>query len=117
MTSPQTPPEHPDRAQDEPAPAPKVGVFAEWDRLSWAGRLAAVPIYVYRAALSPMLPRSCRFEPTCSTYALQALSRHGLWRGGWLTLRRVARCHPFGGSGFDPVPDPPPRRARGRRDR
>ncbi|MEM7041545.1 MAG: membrane protein insertion efficiency factor YidD [Pseudomonadota bacterium] len=51
-----------------------------------------------------MGPR-CRFLPTCSDYALDALARHGAIRGGWLTLRRLARCHPFGDSGFDPVPE------------
>jgi putative membrane protein insertion efficiency factor len=49
-------------------------------------------------------PSPCRYLPTCSGYAAEALTRHGAWRGGWLALRRVSRCHPFGGSGFDPVP-------------
>ena len=61
-------------------------------------------IVTYRRVISPMLPPSCRFEPTCSTYALEALERHGPWRGSWLTVRRVLRCNPLGGSGFDPVP-------------
>ena len=50
-------------------------------------------------------PSPCRFDPSCSTYALEALERHGAARGSWLTLRRLARCHPWGGMGFDPVPD------------
>jgi putative membrane protein insertion efficiency factor len=50
-------------------------------------------------------PSPCRFDPSCSTYALEALARHGAARGSWLTLRRLARCHPWGGMGFDPVPD------------
>jgi len=67
-----------------------------------------VPIYAYRYALSPMLPRSCRFEPSCSAYALEALSVHGPFKGSWLAVRRLSRCHPIaflgGGSGIDPVP-------------
>ena len=50
-------------------------------------------------------PSPCRFDPTCSTYALEALERHGALRGGWLTVRRIGRCHPWGGHGWDPVPD------------
>lgn len=78
-----------------------------------AGRLAArAPVLLLRALIrgyqlfiSPLLPPSCRFTPTCSQYALEALARHGLWRGGWLTLRRLGRCQPWGGCGHDPVPD------------
>lgn len=62
-------------------------------------------IWVYRLFLSPFLGRQCRFLPTCSHYAEEALRRHGLLTGSWLTLRRLARCHPWGGSGYDPVPD------------
>ena len=58
----------------------------------------------YRYLLSPVLPSSCRFRPTCSEYALEALSRHGVLRGGWMALKRILRCHPWGGSGYDPVP-------------
>lgn len=58
----------------------------------------------YRRAISPALPPACRFVPTCSAYAEEALRRYGAARGGWLALRRVLRCHPFGGSGYDPVP-------------
>lgn len=61
-------------------------------------------VHIYRWTLSPFVGRNCRFEPTCSNYALEALSRHGAIRGGWLTLRRLARCHPWGGWGYDPVP-------------
>ncbi len=50
-------------------------------------------------------PSPCRFDPSCSTYALEALERHGAARGTWLTIRRITRCHPWGGSGWDPVPD------------
>ncbi|TKA88927.1 membrane protein insertion efficiency factor YidD [Guyparkeria sp. SB14A] len=58
----------------------------------------------YRLLISPMLPPSCRFYPTCSEYAVEALSRHGALKGGWLTLRRLGRCHPFCAGGIDPVP-------------
>jgi putative membrane protein insertion efficiency factor len=58
----------------------------------------------YRLTLSPLLGPSCRYAPTCSAYASEALIRHGLVRGGMLTVRRLCRCHPFGGSGYDPVP-------------
>ncbi|MBM3447419.1 MAG: membrane protein insertion efficiency factor YidD [Bacteroidetes bacterium] len=61
-------------------------------------------VRLYRSMLSPYLPPSCRYNPTCSAYALEALQRHGAWRGSWLTLRRLARCHPWGGHGHDPVP-------------
>ncbi|MDE5706415.1 membrane protein insertion efficiency factor YidD [Muribaculum sp.] len=68
------------------------------------GRLLILPIQFYRAAISPHFPPSCRFTPTCSQYAIEAISRHGPLRGMWLTLRRLSRCHPWGGSGYDPVP-------------
>jgi len=58
----------------------------------------------YRYLLSPWWGRQCRFNPTCSEYAIEALERHGAARGAWLALRRVLRCHPWGGGGFDPVP-------------
>jgi putative membrane protein insertion efficiency factor len=58
----------------------------------------------YRYLLSPWWGRQCRFTPTCSQYAIEALERHGAARGAWLALKRVLRCHPWGGGGFDPVP-------------
>lgn len=58
----------------------------------------------YQRWVSPLLAPSCRFQPTCSQYAKEAIERHGALRGGWLSLRRIGRCHPFGGSGHDPVP-------------
>jgi putative membrane protein insertion efficiency factor len=61
-------------------------------------------IQAYRYALSPMLGRHCRFYPSCSEYAVEALQRHGALRGGWLAARRLARCHPWHPGGFDPVP-------------
>ncbi|MBI5068898.1 MAG: membrane protein insertion efficiency factor YidD [Deltaproteobacteria bacterium] len=62
-------------------------------------------VRLYRALLSPLLPPSCRFHPSCSAYALEALTRHGAARGSWLTARRLARCHPFCEGGIDPVPE------------
>lgn len=58
----------------------------------------------YQAAISAWLPPACRFTPTCSSYGLEAVGRHGGMRGGWLTLRRLSRCHPWGRVGYDPVP-------------
>jgi putative membrane protein insertion efficiency factor len=67
--------------------------------------LLAAPIRAYRAIFSPIVGHNCRYDPTCSAYALEALSRHGGVKGSWLTLRRIARCHPWGGMGVDDVPD------------
>ena len=64
-------------------------------------------IEVYRRLVSPLLPPACRFHPTCSTYAVGCLHRHGLLRGGWMSLRRIGRCHPFHEGGHDPIPAPP----------
>jgi len=62
-------------------------------------------IRFYRTAVSPYTPPSCRYTPTCSAYALEAIQRHGAGRGSWLALRRLLRCHPWGGHGYDPVPE------------
>lgn len=59
---------------------------------------------VWQRYPSAVLPPSCRFEPSCSAYAIQAVERYGAARGGWLAVKRLARCHPFGGRGYDPVP-------------
>ncbi|GAB4290872.1 MAG: membrane protein insertion efficiency factor YidD [Roseovarius sp.] len=77
--------------------------------MSPLARLLALPVHAYRLLLSPWIGGHCRYQPTCSAYALEALERHGALRGGWLALRRILRCHPWGASGLDPVPDPPPR--------
>lgn len=74
-------------------------------------RLLIGLIRVYRYCVSPLLGQHCRFHPTCSCYAQAALARHGVLRGGWLTLRRLGRCHPWHPGGFDPVPDAPTRPA------
>ena len=66
--------------------------------------LLLLPIYFYKGAISPLTPPSCRFTPSCSTYAVEALRRHGPVKGLYLAIRRILRCHPWGGSGYDPVP-------------
>lgn len=68
-------------------------------------RLLSLPIKAYRLVLSPWIGHNCRFQPTCSCYALEALEKHGAARGGYLAVRRLARCHPLGSSGYDPVPE------------
>lgn len=78
-------------------------------------RVLSLPIRAYRSLISPLLPPACRFHPSCSAYALQALEVHGARRGLWLTVRRLVRCHPFHAGGFDPVP-PAAQRPGGYRD-
>jgi hypothetical protein len=72
------------------------------------GRIVAWPllglVWLYRRVLSPFMGVNCRFEPSCSEYASEALRQYGGFRGGWLALKRLGRCHPWGGSGYDPVP-------------
>jgi len=63
-----------------------------------------VMIYIYKGIISPLTPASCRHLPTCSSYAIEALQKHGLFRGFWLSLKRISKCHPWGTSGYDPVP-------------
>jgi hypothetical protein len=87
-------------------------------------RIVALPVRAYRLVFSPWVGHNCRYHPTCSAYALEALDRHGALRGSWLAARRILRCHPWGGSGVDEVPpapaaSPPPSpspRGGGKRD-
>lgn len=67
-------------------------------------RILILFVRAYQAGISPLLPPSCRYYPSCSAYAIEALEKHGALRGGWLAIRRVSRCHPFRPGGFDPVP-------------
>lgn len=87
-------------------------------RRSLAGTLGRIPrsigialIKLYRAVLSPLIGRECRYLPTCSEYTEEAILRYGLWAGFWIGLARIQRCGPFGASGFDPVPEALPDRA------
>lgn len=76
---------------------------------SLPARVLAAPlralVWVYRVAVSPLTGANCRYQPSCSAYAEEALRRYGAFRGGRLAVRRIGRCHPWGGSGYDPVPD------------
>jgi putative membrane protein insertion efficiency factor len=71
-------------------------------------QILAVPfillIKIYQLFISPLFPSSCRYTPTCSHYTAEALKKYGLFKGGWLGIKRILRCHPWGGSGYDPVP-------------
>jgi putative membrane protein insertion efficiency factor len=62
-------------------------------------------VTAYQRYISPLTPPSCRYTPTCSQYTIEALQKHGLFRGGWLALKRIGSCNPWGGSGYDPVPE------------
>ncbi|MCR4405125.1 MAG: membrane protein insertion efficiency factor YidD [Candidatus Acetothermia bacterium] len=76
--------------------------------MSWASRLGrrlfVLPLVIYQAAISPLLPHSCRFFPSCSEYARQAILKHGPCRGSLLAIKRFLRCHPLSRGGYDPVP-------------
>ena len=63
-------------------------------------------IKAYRSFISPLFPPTCRFQPTCSQYALEAISTYGTFKGGWLAIKRILRCHPFHPGGYDPIPTP-----------
>ncbi len=84
------------------------------DAMRPLARLIALPVRGYRLLFSPWVGFNCRYQPTCSAYALEALERHGPLYGSWLMLRRICRCHPFGGSGYDPVPGSDPGHDQGR---
>jgi putative membrane protein insertion efficiency factor len=64
-----------------------------------------VLVRFYQVAISPYTPASCRYDPTCSHYTVEALQKHGLFHGGWLAIKRISSCHPWGGQGYDPVPE------------
>ena len=70
--------------------------------LTW---ILLLPVYFYRSVISPLTPPSCRYTPTCSQYTIEALKRHGPFRGSYLSARRILSCNPWGGSGYDPVPE------------
>ncbi len=72
--------------------------------MSPLAKVFALPVRAYRLIFSPWVGHNCRYQPTCSAYALEALETHGGLKGGYLTLRRILRCHPWGRSGYDPVP-------------
>jgi len=76
--------------------------------MKWILRVASFPfiaiIKLYQWIISPILGPKCRFTPSCSNYALEALKKYGIFKGTWLTVKRISRCHPFGGHGYDPVP-------------
>jgi len=74
----------------------------DWQKIAVQGW--SIPIHVYRYAISPLLPASCRHVPSCSEYSLQALKQHGVIKGGALALNRIGRCNPWGTRGYDPVP-------------
>ncbi len=78
--------------------------------LNWLKKLLIwillLPVYFYRAAISPLFPPSCRYTPTCSQYTIEALKKHGPFKGLYLSARRILSCNPWGGSGYDPVPEP-----------
>ncbi|MEO0357688.1 MAG: membrane protein insertion efficiency factor YidD [Pseudomonadota bacterium] len=73
--------------------------------MTWFARICAAPVHLYRATFSPTVGHNCRFQPTCSAYALEALEKHGGFKGSYLAIRRILRCHPLGKSGIDNVPD------------
>jgi len=73
--------------------------------IAWPRHIAHLAIRSYQLTLSALLGRRCRYMPTCSEYTDDAIRVHGVWAGGWMGLARICRCHPFGGSGFDPAPE------------
>jgi len=66
--------------------------------------IVLLPVYFYRYSISPLIGPRCRYTPTCSQYAIEAVKKHGVLKGGWLAIKRITSCHPWGGSGYDPVP-------------
>jgi putative membrane protein insertion efficiency factor len=72
-------------------------------------KILAIPfiwlVRFYQIAISPYTPSSCRYTPTCSSYTIEALQKHGIFKGGWLSIKRIVSCNPWGGKGYDPVPE------------
>jgi len=69
-------------------------------------------IRIYQKGISPLFPSTCRYNPTCSHYTVEALQKHGLFKGSWLAIKRIGSCHPWGGSGYDPVPEAKPKESK-----
>ncbi|MBQ9865104.1 MAG: membrane protein insertion efficiency factor YidD [Bacteroidales bacterium] len=81
------------------------GAYSLWQFLSTVlSKIMLSLIWLYRHFISPLTPAACRYTPTCSQYAVEAIKKYGPFKGGWLALRRILRCNPWGGSGYDPVP-------------
>ncbi len=76
--------------------------------MKWLLKILSYPfillIKIYQKIISPLIGPKCRFTPTCSNYAVEALKKYGVFKGSWLAVKRIAKCHPWGGSGYDPVP-------------
>lgn len=71
----------------------------------WLRKLFLVPVFFYKKCISPLFPSVCRYTPTCSQYMVDAVMKHGIVKGFWLGVKRICRCNPWGGHGYDPVPD------------
>lgn len=81
------------------------GVYSVWQLIGMGiAKLMLGLIWFYRHCISPLTPAACRYTPTCSQYAMEAIKKYGPFKGGWLALKRILRCNPWGGSGYDPVP-------------
>ena len=91
----------------------KMPHFAHLSFVHFMRSLAVLPIRLYQYCISPLLPAACRFYPSCSNYALQAVMEHGILTGSWLALRRLIRCHPWSPGGYDPVPPHPSLNSQG----
>jgi hypothetical protein len=81
------------------------GVYAIWRMVCLLlSKIMLALLWFYRHCISPLTPAACRYTPTCSQYAVEAIKKYGPFKGGWLALKRILRCNPWGGSGYDPVP-------------